>query len=221
MSPLRASLLVAGALLVAAACAPEAHEVAHKPVDPPVGAAEAIPDAPLSGSLRGAKFVLRDARYVADHRAGYAHTDIALAAGRAESPCGEIKPAGSPSVWLRLERSDKVGSQDLRLEPGKPGPWSVHYQVHGDEGWIGSADGAAIVSIRAAGPDGRISGALAVCFADDERSCVSGSFDAEPCPRGIDAPVRGALPPETIPEKYARKLQGAAVAPSASASAAP
>jgi hypothetical protein len=156
----------------------------------------------VSGTLRGAKFMVKDARYVPDHRAGYQRTDIELSAGRAESPCGEIKPAGAPSVWLRLERSDQVETQEVRLEPENESPWSVHYQVREGDHWAGNGDGAALIGLRATGGDGVLYGSLAVCFADGTRSCVSGSFEARPCPASIDAPVRGAVPLEAVPARY-------------------
>jgi hypothetical protein len=203
-------LAVAGLSL---GCQPEAHVEQHQAVKPPVDSPGAIPDAPLSGTLRATKFVVKDARYVADHRVGYLRTDIKLSAGSAETACGEIKPAGSPSVWLRLERSDQVDTQELRLTPGQESPWSVHYQIRENEAWVGSADAAVVATIRASAGDGVISGALAVCFADDAQSCVSGSFEALPCPFVIDAPVRGALPQEHVPEKYAPKLRPLPLAP--------
>jgi hypothetical protein len=83
----------------------------------------------------------------------------------------------------------------------------VHYQVREDDTWVGSSDAAAVAALRASAGDGVISGSLAVCFADDTGSCVSGSFDALSCPPAIDAPVRGALPLEAVPEKYQPKLR--------------
>lgn len=211
--------------LLAAGCSPEHHVTSHEPVEPPVATPQAIPDAPLNGTIRGVPFTIHDARYIADHRTGYAHVDIKLSAGKAEASCDEVSPKTATSLWLRLEGKDEVTSQDLDLRPGKESPWSVHYQVRTESDWVGNADGAAVVSLHAAGPDGKIFGGLSVCFADGQKSCVSGSFEAEPCPSRIDAPVRGAQPPEAIPEKYKQKLKAApapipAVAPSASASAA-
>lgn len=192
--------------LASPGCQSENHVTAHQAVDPPVTSPKAIPDAPLFGTLRGQSFQIQDARYIADHRDGFARVDIKLSAGKSDEACGEIKPSGSTSVWLRLEGSDAVESQDLQIKPGEPSRWSVHYQVHGEDGWIGNTDASAVVSLHAAGPDGKITGGIAVCFADDQKSCVSGSFAADPCPYRIDAAPRGALPPEAIPEKYKQKL---------------
>jgi hypothetical protein len=210
----RAKLVAtAGVLVMVAACRDEAHRTSHKAVEPPVVSANAIPDAPVNGILRGVPFVLRDARYVVDRRVGYAHTDIKLSAGKADSPCGPIAGAHPASVWLRLEGEPITGSKELRLNPGDTGPWSVHYQIFDADGWIGVGEGSAIVSIREPGPDGRLSGGLAVCFADDRKSCVSGSFDAQSCPPSIDQPVRGAVPVEAIPPRYRLKMLDAGVPP--------
>jgi hypothetical protein len=225
----RVTLLAALALLLGA-CRPEPHAGQHAPVEPPVDNPQSIPDAPLNGTIRGVPFTMRSARYVADHREGYLHTDVLLSAGKAAGACEPLAPADAPSIWLRLEGKDEVVSENFVLRPGKESPWSIHYQMKSDGEWIGNTDGSAVVALHAAGPDGKLSGGIAVCFADGMKSCVTGSFDAEPCPIRIDAPVRGAQPPEAIPEKYRQKLKAAPVlvppavpapAPSASASAGP
>ena len=199
------------------ACQAESHVTDHKAVESPVASPNAIPDAPLNGTLRGAPFVVRDARYVIDRRIGYEHTDILLSSGKADGPCGPVAPATSTSVWLRLEGPAKIASMDLKLGPGVAGAWTVHYQVFDSDHWIGVADGSAVLSMHEAGPDGHVAGGLAVCFADDLKSCVSGAFDAQSCPSSLDQAVRGAIPPEAIPEKYRLQMlqAGAAVAPAA------
>jgi hypothetical protein len=202
-------------------CRKEWEPEAHRAVDPPVSSPNAIPDAPLNGTIRGAPFTLRDARYFVDHRVGFEHTDIELSAGKSESPCGPVAPARSPSIWLRLEGPAKIETKDHRITSESQGTWSVHYQIFDGEQWVGLADGSAILSIREPGPDGRVSGGLAVCFSDSQKSCVSGSFDAVNCPQTIDQPVRGRQPPESIPDKYKPLLDGGPVAPPASASVAP
>ena len=153
-----------------AACQDEVHPKAPKDVAPPADSPESIPDAPLTGSIRGVPFKLGDARVVVDHRVNYLHTDIKLSGGSSEAACGEIKPKTPTSIWLRLEGDGKIEPGVLRFEPGKPaGGWSIHYQVRDAERWTGSADGAAILRIRAATPDGLVVGDLAVCFGDGER----------------------------------------------------
>jgi hypothetical protein len=222
----RASCAVLVALATAiVSCRDEAIVTPPRPVEPPVSSHSAIPDAPVVGTIRGAPFVLRDARFIVDRRLGYAHTDIKLSSAKAESPCGPIAQGTATSVWLRLDGPDTIVSQDMKLEPGKPGLWSVHYQSWDGDQWAGVGEAAALVTIHEPTPDGRVTGAIAVCFSDEGKSCVSGSFDAQSCPASIDEPVRGTLPPEAVPEKYRLRMSSHAApigsspppAPSASA----
>jgi hypothetical protein len=192
---------VAAMLVTLGACRAEMRAGADKAPPPPVGSPKAIPDAPVSGKIHGAPFVLRDARYVVDRRVGYEHTDIQLSAGKAESPCAPIEPANAPSVWLRLAGPERLQAQELSLGGDANGAWSVHYQVVDDEMWRGVGEGNALVSLLDPSPDGRLAGGLAVCFADDSRSCVMGSFNATSCPQRIDEPVRGAVAPEVLKQE--------------------
>lgn len=212
------------ALVALAACRNDDVAPPPRAVEPPVATHGTIPEAPVSGTIAGAPFALRDARFIVDRRLGYAHTDIKLSSGKSETPCGPIAPAHATSVWLRLDGPAKVVTTDMKLEPGKADAWSVHYQTWNGERWVGVADAAALVTIHEATPDGRLTGAIAVCFSDDAKSCVSGSFDAQSCPPSIDEPVRGTTPPEAIPEKYRLRMlsSGApSAAPPPSASTAP
>ena len=201
---------IPGILTIAAICAscrPEARPSPTAPVAPPVESPTAIPDAPVNGTVRAAPFQLRDARYFVDRRVGYAHTDIILSSGKADAPCGAIQPARATSVWLRLEGSDTVEPRDVRIGAKQVGPWSVHYQAFDGEVWSGVGEGSAVLSLRGATADGHLEGGLAVCFADDAKSCVSGSFDAVSCPVSLDQPVRGAVAPEAIPARYLQALR--------------
>jgi hypothetical protein len=193
-------------LLAMASCQDEAHPAPVVAVEPPVASPEAIPDAPVSGRIHGAPFVLRDARYVIDRRTGYAHTDIALSSGTTETACAPVSPPTSTTVWLRLEGPDRIESTNARVGPGTPGRWSVHYQVFEENAWVGVGNGSAVVSLHEPGPDGHLSGGLAVCFSDESKSCVSGSFEAVACPSRLDQTVRGTLPPEAIPPAYLQRV---------------
>ena len=190
----------AAAALLLAACSEEAPPPPG-PVSPPVESFESIPDGPVSGTLRGTAFTVRDARYIVDRRMGYAHTDILLSMGSADAHCGPIKQKDASKVWLRLAGAKAVERGQMKLDPAKPESWSVHYQVREGGQWVGNGDGAALVSIRSAGLDGRIAGDLAVCFRDGRKSCVKGTFDARFCPVSIDEPVRGTLPVEDVEGK--------------------
>jgi hypothetical protein len=191
------------------ACRDEVHPAAARPVEPPVSTPESIPEAPVTGLIHGTPFAMRDARYVVDRRVGYAHTDLLLSAGTAESACAPVSPAQSTSVWLRLEGPGKIETADVRVGPGKAVTWSAHYQVFDGQTWIGAGEGSALVSLHEPGPDGRLSGGIAVCFPDDAKSCVSGSFEAMGCPAMIDQPVRGSPPPEAVPPQYLQKVTAA------------
>ena len=193
-------------LLVLVSCRDDLPPPSAIVVEPPVASPEAIPDAPVSGRIHGAPFVLRSARYVVDRRPGYAHTDIELSSGTTDTPCTPVSPTTSTSVWLRLEGPDRIESATVRAGRGTAAPWTVHYQVFEGGSWTGVGEGSALVTLHEAGPDGRVAGGLAVCFPDDAKSCVSGSFDAIACPSRLDQTVRGALPPEAIPPAYLQKV---------------
>ncbi len=206
---MRALTLVAVATLAMAACREPTRRASAASLAPPVESPGAIPDAPLNGTLARAPFQVRDARYVVDRRVGYAHTDILLSAARAEAPCGRLEPRRAASVWLRLEGSDTVEPKDVRIDPRVQGVWSVHYQAFEGDSWTGVGDGAALLSIRGANADGHLEGGLAVCFGDDSKSCVTGSFDAVACPVSLDQPVRGTVAPEAIPARFLQALKAA------------
>ncbi len=163
----------------------------------------AIPDAPVSGTIHGAPFVARDARYVVDDCIAYEHVDLVLSAGKSEDACGAIEPSHGASVWLRLDRKATIVPEDAPS-------WSVHYQVFEDDGsgghWVGLTAKKALFAIHGVGADGHLTGGLAVCFGDDSGSCVSGSFDAASCPARIDQAVRGTPPPESIPKEYLERM---------------
>ncbi|MFI5298389.1 MAG: hypothetical protein ACHREM_09845 [Polyangiales bacterium] len=202
--------------LLATACREELKRPAPVAVDPPASTVDGIPAAQVSGKLRGTVFTVRDARYVIDRRIGFEHTDIKLSAGAAESSCAPLAPARAPSVWIRIDGPAPLETRDLKVGPGVGAPYSVHYQVHDGERWVGVGDGAALLSLHAPGPDGRLSGSIAVCFPDADKSCVSGSFEAVSCPWRIDQPVRGA---PAIEREPTAALKPRAPAPSASAAA--
>lgn len=203
---MRRALLI---LLALASCRDDLPPPVARAVEPPVASPEAIPDALVSGRIHGAPFVLRSARYLVDRRPGYAHTDIELSSGTTDSPCTPVSPVTATSVWLRLEGPDRVTSTSLRVGPATATPWTVHYQVFENGAWRGVGEGSALVVLHEAGPDGRVSGGVAVCFSDDAKSCVSGSFDAIACPshpqsdRPRGAPSGGD--PAGIPAEGARR----------------
>jgi hypothetical protein len=205
-------LLALAALLVA--CRADTKAPVQKDTDPPVSTFNAIPAAPVSGTLHGSPFVARDMRFVVDDRVAYSHIDIKLSAGKSEDKCGKITPDRPASVWLRLDGKHELLPKELRLGPetdkNPEESWSVHYQVFEEDvsggHWVGLTAKRALLVLRGVSPDGHLSGELAVCFGDESNSCVSGSFDALSCPPVIDQPVRGTPAPESIPKEYLERM---------------
>ena len=171
---------------------------------PPVTSADEIPATPVRGTLRGQPFEARDARLLVDDRAGYEQVEIALSAASADAPCGKLADPAPLRVWLRRAGPEPVASGEVRLAPGAEQRWELHYQLAQNGVWLGSADAAAIVRLRA--PDGGagLSGELAACFADGAGSCVAGRFEALRCPSTLDMPLRGNEPPEPLPTDAGR-----------------
>ncbi|MBI4702680.1 MAG: hypothetical protein HY744_16280 [Deltaproteobacteria bacterium] len=185
-----------------AACdepAPSSPPLEAVAVAPPCTSAEAIPDAPVAGTLRGVPFAARDMRYEIVRRpggkgGGPERVDIKLSAAPASAPCGP-RAADAPSVWIRLE-GVRLAPQELRRRAdGEQASWSVHYQAREQGRWVGNGSGAALLVLRAVRPDYLVEGDLAVCFADGMGSCVSGSFSARYCPDPAE-PVLRKLGPE-------------------------
>jgi hypothetical protein len=145
------SVGVTVALLCLPACRDESHATPAKPLEPPMLTPESIPEAPVTGRIHGAPFAMRDARYVVDRRVAYAHTDILLSSGTAESACAPVTPAQSTSVWLRLDGPGKIETANARIGPGQPATWSVHYQVFDGAAWIGAGEGSALLSLHEPG----------------------------------------------------------------------
>ena len=140
-----------------AACRPESHVEVHPRVEPPVDSPNAIPDAPVSGTLRGAPFAVRDARYVVDRRVGYAHTDICSPRGGPSRRAARSSPARATSVWLRLDGDDKIEPKDVRIDAKDEGrgPSTTRCST---ARLGGLSEGSAVLSIRDATADGRLTG---------------------------------------------------------------
>ena len=202
---LHLAALIASLVFATSACNHAKKAPPSLDISAPQQSLDAIPTAPVSGKIHGAAFRIGDARYTIDQRRGYEKLDIVLSAGTASDRCAATSPADSPAVWLRHPGEAKVEPTKATLTPRGGGPWEVHYQVREKEGWRGNGDAAALLAIKEVRPDRTIAGDLSVCFADDEKSCVSGTFEAHYCPISIDAPVRGVEPLERAPEKAASK----------------
>ena len=159
--------------------------------DPIAASADAIPVAPLSGTINAKPFALVSAHYFIDRRLGFEHIDIKLSAGKSVRPCSAPVPDDAPSVWLRRTGSERLDVETVRVETAKPGAWEVHYQFQQDEQWLGNGDAEALLVLHPLTADKRLRGELSACFADVSKSCVVGAFTADYCPISIDAPIRG------------------------------
>ena len=159
--------------------------------DPVAASADAIPVAPLSGTINAKPFALQSARYFIDRRLGFEHIDVKLSAGKSVRPCSSPVPDNAPSVWLRRTGSERLDADTVRVESAKPGAWEVHYQFQQDEEWLGNGDAEALLVLHPLTADKRLHGELSACFADVSKSCVVGAFTADYCPISIDAPIRG------------------------------
>jgi len=159
--------------------------------DPVSSSADSIPVAPVSGTIHAKPFGLGSARYFVDRRPGYAHVDIKLSAGKSADHCGAPLPDDSASVWLRRAGSESINSEIIRIASNRREAWEVHYQAMDDGQWVGNGNAEALVVLEPPAADQRLRGELSVCFADETKSCVLGTFVAEYCPISIDAPIRG------------------------------
>lgn len=167
------------------------HPAPKMHADAVANSTDSIPTAPLSGTLRGKSFELGSARYFIDRRLGYEKIDIKLSAGKSGEHCSAPLPDNSASVWLRRTGSEPIKSETIRITSNRREAWEVHYQAEDDGQWCGNGNAEALVVLEPPATDQRLRGELSVCFADETKSCVLGTFVAEYCPISIDAPIRG------------------------------
>jgi hypothetical protein len=160
--------------------------------DPVANSADSIPTAPVSGTIRGKSFGLGSARYFVDRRLGYEKIEIKLSAGKSAEHCSAPLPNDSASVWLRRTGSGPIKSETIRIASNQHEAWEVHYQAEDDGQWVGNGNAEALVVLEPPSADQHLRGELSVCFADETKSCVLGTFVAEYCPISIDAPIRGS-----------------------------
>lgn len=213
----RLPAFLAPAILTLACSHYEAPKEVKEPGSPP-GSVDAIPVGPVSGKLGEQPFTMLSGRYYVDQRPGFEKVDIKLYASESDGPCGPLKTAKAPSVWLRRSGPERVATGNWVVDVKNGGAWEVHYQQQKDEYWIGNGDANALVAVTDIGPDLKIEGALSACFRDATGSCVAGSFTASYCRISIDSPVRGTEAMERPPE---RKLEAPKPPPPPSPSAEP
>jgi hypothetical protein len=186
----------------------------RKDAKPAPTSVDAIPEAPLSGSIHGQGFTVRSATYVVDRRPGYEHVDIRLSAAEAVEPCNEKTTATATSVWLRRKSAGELKATQARIAPNDGAVWEVHYQAQVDGRWLGNGDACALIAVKTVAADLKAHGELWACFSDEFESCVSGTFVASYCPIVIDAPIRGI---ESMERPSAQAMASAHAAASAEA----
>ncbi|MBZ0118159.1 MAG: hypothetical protein K8H88_14250, partial [Sandaracinaceae bacterium] len=138
----------------------------------------------LRGSIAGSNFALRDARFRvvdAEHRR---RVDLVFA-DRAIERCGlPIHRPETTVVWARLPDRASVETGPFELE-GEPGDLEVHYERPDGRAFVTSHRAVARLRIESVEPNA-ITGRMRACFADEDRSCVGGTFTARPCFSRID-----------------------------------
>lgn len=151
-----------------------------------------VPDGPVTGELRGRRFVARDVRLHVVEVPGREQVDL-IVSDRPLDACGvpgQPPHDRSRRVWLRAEGRTRLEAGELRIEPGRRGPVSAHYEVFEGGRWLGSGTAAALlVTDEASG--GALRGRLHACFDDGAASCVRGRFVAAPCRSAIDLNMLG------------------------------
>ena len=162
----------------------------HQPVEPPVASAGAIPDAPVNGTIRGAKFVAPATRATSlDHRVGYAHADIKLSAGSAEGACGRHQ-AGRVHQRVaapRALRQDRHAGSAPRAGPGEPVVGALPGARRGRR-LDGQRRRPAVVVAPRRGRRRQALRRLAVCFADDAEELRLRLVRGPPLPAGDRRP---------------------------------
>ena len=160
-------------------------EPAPAPLMPDPGSArlDETPDGPVAGRIAGRAWRLAEARFDVVTRPGRQRVDLLLW-DEAVERCGLPIERSGATVWLRFPERTALEPAEHALD-AEEGSFEVHYEVPSEEGFIESHRGVATVRIDEA-DERAIRGRLRVCFADHDRSCVGGTFDASPCWSRID-----------------------------------
>jgi hypothetical protein len=151
-----------------------------------------IPDGPVSGSLRGRRFVARDIRLHVVEVPGHERVDLIVSDQPIET-CGV--PGQPPTdrsrrVWLRAEGRTRLDAGELRIEPTRRGEVTAHYEVFEGGRWRGFGTAAVLLAVEEASANA-LRGRLQACFDDGAASCVRGQVVATPCHSAIDLNMLG------------------------------
>lgn len=180
---MKAAVTLALALLVGCSREAPARPPAERSAEMQVAS---IPPTPVTGSLEGQRFTLRDAWYRVVRKAGRERLDLILSEGRVTRLCAESDPERSRHVFLRFPSWQRPVAGEYRVDPGAAGAvFSAHYEAPDERQWRGTLVASAVVVFDA--PEGdTVDGRVEVCFGDATQSCVKGSFRARECRSELD-----------------------------------
>jgi hypothetical protein len=142
-----------------------------------------VGDAPAAGSIDGAPWELEDARFRIERREGRERVDLFLW-DRPVERCGLPIARAGTHVWLRVPGRTELEVGELATGDGDDA-LSAHYERLEGDTLVTAHRATARLRIEAVEPR-RVRGRLRACFADEERSCVEGTFDAAPCWSRVD-----------------------------------
>lgn len=180
----------------------------------------AIPVRPVEGTLAGAPFTVHDARFRIDRRPGYEGIDLRLSPGDASAPCAALPEADGAGVWIHFGERTTLEPATIRVKPGTKGEAEAHLFLRREGKWFGNGDAAMLLVIKSFDPAFGMEGDLSVCFADEAKSCVSGSFNAAACPDPLEDSPR-TFPPTSLVEVERIRDKLADAGPAASSSSSP
>ncbi len=178
--PLLSRLLFAATLAVGTVACEE-----PPPAPMPAASAVALEGAALGprveGSIAGRAFRATDARFRAYRGEGRERVDLYLS-DRSMARCGLPLARPDTRVWVRVVGRSALEPGELSTEDEAV---EVHYERPGAEGIEAIHRGVGRLAIEEASA-ARVTGALRICFADAEGSCVGGRFAATPCLSRVD-----------------------------------
>lgn len=143
-----------------------------------------IGEGEIAGEIDGEPFRAADVRFRVTSFPGRERVDLWIA-DRPIERCGLPLAREETLVWARFSGRTEL-APGVHERTGEDGEFEVHYERPGEGRSLRAAHrGIARIEIARASA-ASVEGRLRVCFADDARSCVGGSFTATPCLSRID-----------------------------------
>lgn len=147
---------------------------------------ESLGEGAIAGTIGGEAFSAADVRFRVTSFPGRERVDLWIA-DRPIERCGLPVQREHTLVWARFAGRTELAAGTYELAGGEgEDELEVHYERPGEGRSIDAVHrGRARIEITEASP-ARLAGRLRICFADEARSCVGGSFEATPCLSRID-----------------------------------